>query len=315
MTEDAAIPTPDPIVETPKPLSKPRSVFPGLVAGGVLAAAMGFGLSAYLLPNGWQPVAPDTALAERLTAVENALAAAPKPDSSLDDRLAAVEAVLAQPNVDLAPRLEKLEAEIAALKARPVTAGGVDNSEAMAMVEAATKAAEEELAKTVAEVAETAKKAEISNLMARLETMAQDGQPFAEVLAALGDQGVTVPETLGTLAETGLPSLTQLQADFPEAARKALNAALRATPGEGWSDRFGTFLRSQTGARSLTPQEGSDPDAILSRAEAALAKGDLKTTLTELAALPPEAVAEMASWVEQATKRQQALDALAGWQP
>ncbi|MBV5276525.1 hypothetical protein JZU56_01410, partial [bacterium] len=66
------------------------------------------------------------------------------------------------------------------------------------------------------------------------------------------------------------PSAQALQASFPDSARTALEAALRANMGESWSERVGNFLRTQVGVRSLTPRDGPDPDAILSRAEAAL---------------------------------------------
>ncbi len=55
---------------------------------------------------------------------------------------------------------------------------------------------------------------------------------------------------------------------------------------------------------------GDDPDAILSRAEAAVGSGDLTTALTEISALPAEGQARMAEWVALATRRQAALAAL-----
>jgi hypothetical protein len=72
----------------------------------------------------------------------------------------------------------------------------------------------------------------------------------------------------------------------------------------------GSFLRSQTGARSLTPREGDDPDAVLSRAEAILAEGRPADTLTELAALPPEGQAAMTEWSSRVQLHLAGLDAL-----
>jgi hypothetical protein len=63
--------------------------------------------------------------------------------------------------------------------------------------------------------------------------------------------------------------------------------------------------------RSLAPREGNDPDAVLSRAEAALAAGDLGTALAEAAALPEAGQAAMAGWVGLAAVRQAATAALA----
>ena len=80
--------------------------------------------------------------------------------------------------------------------------------------------------------------------------------------------------------------------------------------GDGVGERFGAFLRAQIGARSLEAREGTDPDAILSRAEASLGSGDVKTTLSEIASLPEAGQAAMAEWVTQAEARLSALDAL-----
>jgi hypothetical protein len=81
--------------------------------------------------------------------------------------------------------------------------------------------------------------------------------------------------------------------------------------GESWTERAMSFLQSTTGARSMTPREGTDPDAVLSRAEAALGAGDLDLSLTEIAALPAVAQEAMAGWTTQAKTRQDALAAVA----
>jgi hypothetical protein len=75
-------------------------------------------------------------------------------------------------------------------------------------------------------------------------------------------------------------------------------------------DRIGAFLLAQTGARSLEPREGADPDAILSRAEAALEGGDLETVLTEIATLPEAGQAALSDWVALAEQRLAATNAL-----
>jgi hypothetical protein len=78
----------------------------------------------------------------------------------------------------------------------------------------------------------------------------------------------------------------------------------RAAEGDdGWGARLVDFLAAQTGARPLTPQEGSTPDAILSRADFAVTEGRLADALTELAALPPDVQAVFADWSARATAR------------
>jgi hypothetical protein len=73
-------------------------------------------------------------------------------------------------------------------------------------------------------------------------------------------------------------------------------------------------LTRALGARSVAPREGDDPDAVLSRAEAAIKAGDLNATLTELDTLPEEAQAAIADWRAAADARvaaRAAADALA----
>jgi hypothetical protein len=71
----------------------------------------------------------------------------------------------------------------------------------------------------------------------------------------------------------------------------------------------GAFLRAQLGVRSLEPREGDDADAILSRAEAALAEGRLGDALAEIETLPEGARAAMSGWAAEATARRDALAA------
>ena len=63
-------------------------------------------------------------------------------------------------------------------------------------------------------------------------------------------------------------------------------------------------------ARSLTPKDGNDPDAILSRAEAAIGSGDLNMALSELANLPEPARDAMTDWLGDAQIRLSVLEAV-----
>jgi len=67
----------------------------------------------------------------------------------------------------------------------------------------------------------------------------------------------------------------------------------------------------QTGVRSLEPREGNDPDAVLSRAEAAVRAGDLGAALDEITALPDPGQAALADWAATAQTRADALGAMA----
>jgi len=111
------------------------------------------------------------------------------------------------------------------------------------------------------------------------------------------------------MASGGVATLAGLQNTFPDDARTALNAAIRAQAEAGQTDRFTAFLRTQLGARSLEPKDGDDADAVLSRAQAALKSGDVAGALSELESLPEAAKSEMAGWIKTARARQAAVGA------
>lgn len=309
-------------VEPPPPSpppAKPRSSatpFLALVLGGAIAAGGGFAL-ARLQPDLFAtPAAPNA----EIEAIKQQLASLPQPDAGLSDRIAAVEAQLA----DLTARVTAAEARPAGaadpalaeqLKALQDRVAALGNGTAVpADVTAAVEAAEARLKQAETRATELAAQAEAAALSTRraaaLDRVAaamDSGAPFAAVLADLPD----LPAPLADHAATGIPSITALRDSFPAAARDALEAALRANMGESWTDRVTSFLRSQTGLRSLTPREGDDPDAVLSRAEAALAGGDVAAALAELAALPEAAKPALADWSALAQQRLDAEAALA----
>ncbi|MEM9971948.1 MAG: hypothetical protein AAF762_12735, partial [Pseudomonadota bacterium] len=217
--------------------------------------------------------------------------------AGLADRLDGTGAAL----TDLADRVGDLEN-------RPVLTGEV-SEDAAAMATAVNQleaqlseqqAANEALAEEMRVLAEDAQTA-----IAEAEARAQDsvaaataqaalsrvriamasGDPFADALADI-PESVEVPEALAAAAETGVPTLEELQAQVPAAARAALPVALRETSaGEGPANVAVAFLRGQFAGRSITPRDGDDPDAVLSRAQAAVTAGDLDTALAEIASL------------------------------
>ena len=143
----------------------------------------------------------------------------------------------------------------------------------------------------------------------RIRAAALSGAPYADALASL--DGLAVDDLIRSRAEAGLPTLASLSDSFPDAARAALDASRRADVGTGFGDKLANFLDVQTSARSLEPREGDDPDAVLSRAEAAVKSGDVAMALTELAGLPEVGRAEMADWLAHAQEYQAAETALA----
>ena len=142
--------------------------------------------------------------------------------------------------------------------------------------------------------------------IARLRAAVESGAPYSDIISTMED----VPSELADHARTGIPTPHALQQEFPGAARAAL-AASRSISGDGTvGDRIVAFLRQATNARSLTPREGDSADAVLSRAEARVAEGDLPAALAELESLPRASRSAMAGWIAKAEYRLAVLGAI-----
>ncbi len=270
---------------------------------------------------------PDPDLAARMDATMTELA----------DRLEAVEAriatLAAAPDGGMADpaQLDALKAEMAALRdavARPVDPAALEavladaRAEIAALAEQtraerATLAAQTEAGLSAArtEVDTTARDVRRLGAVLRIEAAIEAGTPFVRPLDDLAAEGVEVPAGLRDAAG-GVATLASLQASFADAARAALAVGVSVDPQASFGDRVLAFLRVQTGARSLSPRAGGDPDAVLARAEAALRAGDLGQALIELDALAPAAAAApvLVEWRGRASVRQAALAALGSLQ-
>lgn len=316
-------PEPEPLPEpAPEPVQAPRrrgglAVLALLLLGGAATAL------AWYDPMNWRGESPAQAEVAALTSRLEVSEAAGK---TLEERLARLEAAPAPVSADALAALEQTvkdnQAALAALQEAPGAGEEVSSVQVAALTQAvedlkrqvaglpaasaspegiraavdaamAERAAEQEAeAKALTEAAE--RQAARADAVARLLAAARAGAPYADLLPGLED--LPLDPVLQEAAFAGLVTQKTLADTFPEAARKALDASLRAAGGEGIGDRLYTFLRIQTGARSLEPREGTDPDAVLSRAEAAVEAGDIAKALDELAGLPPEGQAEMADW-------------------
>jgi hypothetical protein len=332
VSETMAEAEPDPAPPPPPPVPPPvvvRSNMFAPILGGALAAVAGFGLSHFNAFGiaGQDNPAELAALASRLTELESAATAEPAGLSQLEGTLAALQTRIAALEEAPAPQppdlsaLETLDQRLAAIEAMPseggastaalaaklaglerrlatLPQGGVD----MAKVDAALarlEAAEAEATARAAAAAKATAAAEQEVALDRLRAAAATG-PFEVELAALGDADLTAALTPHV---AGVSTLADLQAGFPDLVRQALDRVRAAEGDQGWGARFLDFLAAQTGARPLTPQAGTTPDAILSRADFAVTEGRLADALTELAALSPDVQAAFADWTARATAR------------
>ncbi len=342
---------PKPAAAAQKPAQSPAvkpargGVFVPMLLGGAIAAAIGFGAARY--PDQWpfvtgpveDPLATELAAqGDQLAAIEEQGKAQAEAIAALqsDDSLNVARGEISGEFAQLRTQLEAMSGKLSELENRIHTVEKLPQGSGMEAAAAAAAAYERELAqmremldaelakissaKEDAETlevnaAEAAKAAGARAALARVLAALDTGKPFGDALFDLTQQAdVDAPVALASQAETGVPTLAELQASFPDAARAALDASIRAAVEAGEMDRVSAFLRLQLGTRSLSPKEGADPDAVLSRSEAALQTGDLEAALQELAAMPEAGQPALADWIADATARKDALaagDALA----
>lgn len=315
---------------TPAPAPR-RGGFLSLFLGGVCAAAIGFGAAYYILPETglMTPANGDRAdmaaqiedQSRRITELQDQIEALPAASDTPDlGGLETGQQQLEERLTDLAQQIGAFDTRLNDLEARPVAegGGGVSPSELNTLRDAlAAQTAKIDALSDEAEQRDNAERASAQQDMrraalARIRTALDTGSDFAPALDDLERAGMSAPEALQAVAENGVATQAALQENFAPVARAALAAARKTD--EGSETGFWSFMSDQLGARSLEPREGTDADAVLSRAEDNVRKGDLASALSEIEALPEPSQAELADWVTRARARMEALaayDALA----
>lgn len=322
-------------------------VFWPLLAGGVVAALIGAGATVWALPKVPQlaallPQPTQDALGPEIDSQNQKIATleakvatlgaqpatAPEPDLSglratldenaaalrtLDTRLKAVEDKVAISGSTPAAAVDTsaLQGELDALKAQvsalTPTAIAQQVNSAAADAEARLKQSEAQSAdlraQAEAAVQRTIKQASLARLAAAFDA----GAPLGPAIADATSAGLTIPAGISAT----VPTLASLQMAFPEASRAALAASRKQdAKAGGIGDRVVAFMMTQVGARSVEPRDGADPDAVLSRAAAAVEAGDIARAVSEIDALPDAGKQAISGWVALAQERLAASTAL-----
>lgn len=310
---------------TPAPAAQPaqqsRPFWP-LVLGGIVAGAIGF-VAAQADLFGQQSGTDDlrAALAQQQATIESLQSAKPVDLTGLD-ALQGDVAAISDEIAGVKETLAQLETRIATAEMRPMTGDGDPEAAAayaaeLAELKSSVESQKAEIAtllsnaKSVEEAtADAARLAAGQSALARITSAIGNGASFSAEMAKLNAAGLNdLPEALKAAAADGVVTLANLQSRFPDAARAALSAA-RATGADGSEPGLGSFLRRQLGARSVTPREGNTPDAILSRADAAVRNGLIADALLEIETLPEESQASIQGWITDARARVEAQDAV-----
>lgn len=290
------------------PVVERRGGFWAPLFGGALAALIGFGGAIYFKAADWPVFGGERNIEAQLSEQSNAIA-------ELKAALDAADAQNAQARGALSARIDELPTQAAAPLPQDVQAKLDAQRSEMALLEAnlekmrALTQGQIETAQAHQENAAQAEaKAKARGALNALRSALETGAPFGSVVSEIAD-AVEVPEALVSVAQSGVPTAAAIEAQFAESARAALSASLKASAGDSATDRLTFFLKDQLGARSLTPREGDDPDAVLSRAEAATKAGDLDAALLTVDALPEVGKAAMEEWAKAAVTRRDALAA------
>ena len=309
--------TPPPVTPVAEP-EKRGSVFWPMLFGGIIAGGIGFAVAEYdlLEQAGLRPAdSSQSSLTDTIAAQEARIKALeetdPAPAPTDDAALQEVQALVAE----LATRVDDLGNRPAAEAPAPVDTSAFEQE--LAALQSSVETQRDEIqrlldnALSVEEAtAQAAQAATLQSALGRIVSAVTTGQPFEAEIADLKANGIQdVPPALADTAATGVVTAANLQDRFPDAARASLAAARAASPDVDGGG-IGGFFKQQLGARSVAPRDGDDPDAILSRAEAAMRDGRLADALAEVKALPPEAQEPLSEWLSDAQARHDAQDAV-----
>ncbi len=303
----------------------------GAAAGAVVMLVIvavlwlaGFGSS----PGGAPAAAPpsDTAavkdISARLDKIETAIAAR-RPDEALAARLAAAEAETKALDNALAALNRRLDdiavtarsAAAAAEASKGAAQGGAQRSDldALANRVAGIEHGMTTLSDDVAHRPSSAddRAARLAVAAEALRAAIERGVPYASELGAVKSFSVDASALtpLEPFAASGMPEAQTLARELATLT-PTLERASGAAPSEN------TFLgRLQANAQKIirvTPVDaprGDDPGAVLTRADAAAARGDIGNALIELSRLPDAARSAATPWIQKAQAREAAIAA------
>ena len=261
-------------------------------------------------------------IASRLDAAEQALAAGKSGAGSgntaaTDARIAALENTVADLRSVVTARIDGLDTRVSGLASGAAdgmtgTARlGAENDRLKTALAAMTLRLEslEAAATQPTPAAVPARSSALVLAVGQLREALGKPGPFPATLDSLravgGDDPVVARalQVLAPVAATGVATKNRLIATFVAAADGARRAAL-APAGSGWIDKTVQHLASVvTWRREGADVEGNSAQAVLARAEARLASGDLEGANKALAGLTAEPAAAMATWRKSATSR------------
>jgi len=253
-----------------------------------------------------RPGTADPSIANRITTLEGDV----KAIGRRNDELATVAGDAGKRAAAAAAAVDDLTQKVARAAPPGVQKSDLDAlSSRVAAVELGEKAVEAALAKRPP-VDDRA--ARLAIAATALKSAVERGDAFATELAAAKSLGAD-PKLLAALdpfANAGLPKAAALARALSDLQPALLQAAGAAPRGGGFLDKLQLNAEKLVRIRPTEEVAGSDPAAIIARAEVKTSRADFAGALAELATLPEAASAPAAAWIKQAQMRVAALDAV-----
>jgi hypothetical protein len=251
-------------------------------------------------------------LARRLAGIETTLA-----DLARRDDQTTAAARTARERADAAAKsLADVAQQLARLNAQEARTPAAERSDVEALatrleaLEKSTRQIGDQLAGGAS--AATAANTRQAMVAFALKAAVDRGAPYAAELAAL-DPALADPASINALkpfAETGVPNAATLAHDLAAVMPRARAAVAPQPHAAGFLDRLQANAQSLVHIQKID-QPGDAPAAVLSRLEAATARGDIAGALAETGKLPAAARDPLDAWIRRAQAREAALAAAA----
>ncbi|UHD46589.1 hypothetical protein LUX29_05070 [Aureimonas altamirensis] len=251
--------------------------------------------------------------------------------SALSDRVAAAERTLqsgTSASGDLATALDDVRSQIdqvrqAADAAQQAATGAADTANSANEASTAARGDAQQAGQQVASIGSRVDAIESANRNAAIALSA------AALKAAIDRGGAFMPEleayaqasgggeavdALRDSAASGVTTLAQLQADWPELERTLLLAVRPETANAPVQDQFMAGLRSLVTVRpeGAASETAEGPEGAVARMDSALRQGDLSTFLSERQTLPEPAQQASADFAARVEARRQAGELVDG---
>jgi hypothetical protein len=182
-------------------------------------------------------------------------------------------------------------------------------SNRLAALERASKALAEDVAKSIAAAGDRPLRAAVA--AQALQAVVERGAPFAAELTAtkavLGNPQAVA--ALEPFAASGLPAADKLARDLSDITPAMLKGSAAPPPSGGFLDRLQANAEKLVRVRRIDEAPGDDPGAVIGRAQAKAARGDVAGAAAELKTLPADVRAPADEWIKKVAARRAALEA------